>query len=255
MGVLGRTPLLDVLPCTTVECGGRAAQPAAAAAMGRSGAAHLACPAERESSGRASCSAPAVRACMYVDRYICMDVTGKICDGLEGTCTRTVACARVCGYVCGSTRIGRPPHTRAHARARTHTHTHTHTHAHTHTHPRAHTHTHTRTRTRARAHTHTHTRTHRGLVCLRICTDRRTSMTDKTRACVKLHFARTGVALHRQLRATATARIQGVCEVARVRSCAVARVCVCMHPSTSLPLVRAQGRTGWKGIASSLLVC
>jgi hypothetical protein len=82
-------------------------------------------------------------------------------------------------------------------------------------------------------------------------------MTDKTRACVcvKLHFARTGVALHRQLRATATARIQGVCEVARVRSCAVARVCVCMHPSTSLPLVRAQGRTGWKGIASTLLVC
>jgi hypothetical protein len=154
--------------CTTKKCSSERATPNKSErtdgggwTTGRSGAAHLACPAEWESSRRASCSAPAVRACMYVDRYICMHVTGKICDGLEGTCTRTVACARVCGYVCGSTRIGSPPHTRAHARARAHTHTHTH--AHTHTHTRTHTHTHTNTharahaRARARTHTHAHT--------------------------------------------------------------------------------------------------
>jgi hypothetical protein len=81
-------------------------------------------------------------------------------------------------------------------------------------------------------------------VCDCVCY-RWTSKTDKTRAgvCVKLHFARNGVALHWQLLATATARMQGACEVERVpvRSCTR----VCMHASkyifTSCGRARSDG--------------
>ena len=72
---------------------------------------------------------------------------------------------------------------------------------------------------------------------------RRTSKTDKTRAgvCVKLHFARNGVALHWQLLATATARMQGACEVERVpvRSCTR----VCMHASQYIFTCCARARS------------